>query len=269
MKHIIPVQLITIIGFLTLPLISSAQVLNMDRVSAPNDSSKKWHTSLQAATDYNSEKEVFDWDTRIDVTRFTAGQHLLSAKFSNSFTNTNGSNLQNSGYLHIRFRDNDSRKISPEYFTQYQWDDLRGMLNRYLIGSNMRLRLKENKTFDCYIGLGLMYEWEKWNFDGVTADKLPLVHPDFIKTDQVKLNQYIKLSAQLFTTTEITLTNFIQAPVDKEISHPRFADFLQWNIPLSKKVGLNLNFESLYDAAPVVPIKNFYFNYQTGFSVAL
>ena len=91
----------------------------------------------------------------------------------------------------------------------------------------------------------------------------------WIKTDQVKLNQYIKLSAQLFYTTEITLTNFIQAPVDKEIIHPRFADFLQWNIPLSKKVGLNLNFESLYDAAPVVPIKKFYFNYQTGFSVAL
>ncbi|MEI8060155.1 MAG: hypothetical protein WCG67_08360 [Ferruginibacter sp.] len=269
MNYISPVRITICIIFFLFSCTATAQVLNMDRASAPNDSSKKWHTSLQAATDYNSEKEVFDWDTRIDVTRFTAGHHLLSSKFSNSFTNTNGSNLQNAGYLHIRFRDNDSRKISPEYFTQYQWDDLRGMLNRYLLGCNMRIMLKENKKFDFYMGIGLMYEWEKWNFDGVAADKLPLVHPDFIKTDQVKLNQYFKLSAQLFTSTEITVTNFIQAPLDKGINHPRLANFLQWNIPLSKKVGLNLNFESLYDAAPVVPIKNFYFNYQTGFSVAL
>lgn len=267
MRYLLPPCIIS--ALLLFNLSTTAQVLNMDKASAPNDSTKKWHTSLQAATDFNSEKEVFDWDTRIDVTRFTARHHVLSAKFSNSFTNTSGGNLQNAGYLHIRFRDNDSRKISPEYFTQYQWDNLRGMLNRYLLGCNLRIMLKENKAFDCYLGLGAMYEWEKWNYDGVTADKLPLVHPDFIKTDQLKLNQYIKISALLFKTTEITLTNFIQAPIDKEIIHPRFANFFQWDIPLSKKVGLNLNFESLYDTAPVVPIKNFYFNYQTGFSVAL
>jgi hypothetical protein len=241
----------------------------MDKVSAPNDSIKKWHTSLSAATDFNSEKEVFDWDTRIDVTKFTAGHHLISGKFSNSFTNTNGSNLQNAGYLHIRFRDNDSRKISPEYFTQYQWDDLRGMQNRYLLGCNMRIMLKENSSFDCYIGIGLMYEWEKWNYDGVSSDKLPAVHPDFIKTDQVKLNQYVKVSAKIFTTTEITITNFIQTPVDQNIEYPRLANFLQWDIPLSKKVGINLNFESIYDSSPVVPIKKFYYNYQTGFTVNL
>ena len=241
----------------------------MDRVSAPTDSSKKWHTSIQAATDFNSEKEVFDWDTRIDVTKFTANNRLLSGKFSNSFTNTSGSNLQNSGYLHFRFRDNDSRKISAEYFIQYQWDDLRGMKNRYLTGSNMRLMIKETKKIDCYLGLGLMYEWERWNYDGVAADKLPLIHPDIIKTDLLKLNQYIKVSAKLFTSTEFTFTNFIQTRLDAKIKYPRLASFLQWNIPLSKKVALNLNYESIYDALPVVPIKNYYFNYQTGFSVAL
>ena len=248
---------------------SNSQVLNMDRVGAPDDSLKKWHISLQAATDYNSEKQIFNWDTRIDVTKFTAGHHLLAMKFSNSFTNTSGSNLQNAGYVHLRFRDNDTRKISPEYFTQYQWDDLRGMLNRYLLGCNLRLMLKETKEMDIYLGLGLMYEWEKWNFKGVAQDKLPLLHPDFIKTHLLKINQYIKLSAKVFKTTELTCTNFIQARPDKNIQYPRIASFLQWNIPVSKRISINLNYESIYDAQPVVPIKNYYFNYQTGFSIAL
>ena len=114
-----------------------------------------------------------------------------------------------------------------------------------------------------------MYEWEKWNFNGVAAGKLPLSHPDFIKTDLLKLNQYIKLSVKIFKTTELTCTNFIQARPDKNIRYPRVASFFQWNIPVSKKVSVNLNYESIYDAQPVVPIKNYYFNYQTGISISL
>ena len=247
--------------------ISTAQVLNMDRVSAMNDSLRRWHTSLQLTTDYNSEKEVFDWDTKIDITKLTAGNHLLAAKLSNTFTSISGGNLQNAGYLHFRFRDNDTRKISPEYFTQYQWDDLRGMQNRYLFGCNLRYMVKESKAFDFYIGLGLMYEWEKWNYNGVAPKNLPAVHPAFIITRLLKINQYVKLSGKLFKTTELTFTNFIQARPDKYFNYPRIASFLQWNVPFSKKVSINLTYESIYDFLPVVPIRNYYFNYQSGLSV--
>ena len=249
--------------------IAHSQVLNMDRVSAPGDSAKKWSASLQANTDYNSEKAIFDWDTQIDITRYIPGHHILVTKFSNTFTNTSGSNLQNAGYIHLRYRDNDTRRFSPEYFTQYQWDDLRGMKNRYLTGCNLRMKLKEGKQLDLYLGLGLMYEWEKWNFNGVAPDKLPLVHPDFIRTELLKINQYVKVSAKIFNTSEFTFTNFIQTRPDKYFKYPRVASFLQWNVSISKKVSVNLSFESIYDALPVVPIKNFYFNYKTGFTVTI
>jgi hypothetical protein len=252
-----------------MPLKGTTQVLNADRASSTADSAKKWMLALQGAIDYSSEKRLFDLDIKADITRLLKNNRLISLLFSNEFEKKVGGNLQNNGFYHLRFRDNDTRKISAEYFTQYQWDDLRGMLSRYLIGSNIRFRLKETSTFDLYIGIGLMYEWEKWNYDGVSQNKVPTVHPLFLKTPLLKINQYVKVSTKLFKTTEMTVTNFFQARPDKHIITPRIANFFQWNIPVTKKFGLNLNFESIYDADPIVPIDHFYFSYSTGFRLKL
>lgn len=248
---------------------ANAQVLNFDKVSAPGDSAKRWNVVIQAGADFSSERDVFDVDTKADITRFMKGHHLMSAIFVNSFISTTGSDLQNTGFIHLRYRDNDTRKLSPEYFTQYQWDNFRGMINRYLIGTNLRIRLKESKTLDLYAGIGLMYEWEKWNFGGVDAAKLPLVHPAYLNSALLKLNQYFKISMRLFRTTDLTFTNYFQARPDKQIVMPRIADFLQWDIPLSKKFSIHLNAESIYDAVPIVPIKHFYYSYITGVSLVI
>lgn len=246
-----------------------AQVLNIDKVSAPSDSAKKWSVAVQAGADFSSEKKVFDWDTKADITRFMNGHHLLSAIFVNSFISTSGSNLQNTGFVHVRYRDNDTRKFSAEPFTQYQWDNLRGMVNRYLVGSNLRIRIIETKPLDFYAGIGLMYEWEKWNFDGVDSTKLPALHPAFVKSELIKINQYFKIGIKVFKTTDLTFTNYFQARPDKHIVSPRIADFIQWNIPLSKKFSITFNFESIYDAAPIVPIQHFYYSYLTGVSLTI
>ena len=258
-----------LIAFLLTIQYSHAQVLNMDKVTAPTDSIKKWKVTSAAGTDFSSEKKVFDSDTKIDITRFLKKKHILSTLFSNSFTKTNGKDIQDLGYVHLRYRDNDSRKISPEFFSQFQWDHLRGMQNRYLIGSNLRLMFVESKSLDLYVGIGLMYEWEKWNFDGVDSNKLPILHPKYIQTKLVKMNQYVKVSTKLFKTTELTFTNFIQARLNDQFVSPRIADFLQWNIPLTKKISINVNFDCIYDVAPIVPIKHYYYNYTTGFAIAI
>ena len=250
-------------------LFTGAQVLNMDKVNAPTDSAKKWHVALDAGADFDSEKKVFDWDTKADITRLLKGKHLITAVFVNSFINTSGQDIQNTGFIHFRYRDNDSRKFSAEYFTQYQWDNLRGMINRYLIGSNLRCRIRESKKMDIYLGVGLMYEWEKWSYSGVAADKMPLNHPAFQNTALLKINQYVKLSTKLFQNTELTITNFFQARPDENIRFPRIADFIEWNIPLSKRVALNLHFQSIYDPAPIVPIRDFHYSYHTGFTISL
>ncbi|MEO5891551.1 MAG: hypothetical protein ABIQ31_14970 [Ferruginibacter sp.] len=257
------------VGMVLFALPSRAQVLNFDKVSPPSDSAKNWSVAVQAGADFSSEKKVFDWDTKSDVTRFMDGHHLISAIFVNSFISTKGSDLQNTGFIHVRYRDNDTRKFSPEYFTQYQWDNLRGMVNRYLVGANLRIQLKESKTLDLYAGIGLMYEWEKWNFDGVDTAKLSLAHAKFLNSALVKLNQYFKISIKLFNTTDFTFTNYLQARPNKHIVTPRIADFIQWNIPVSKKFSINFNMESIYDAAPIVPIHHFYYSYITGVALSI
>lgn len=253
--------------FILFSIQTTAQVLNMDRITAPADSLRKWKVIVMAGTNFSSQNDIFDLNARVDITRFLKRKHVLMGVFTNSFTSIEGKNVQNFGYFHLRYRNNDSKKISAEYFLQSQWDDLRGMINRYLAGANLRIRIMDTKTLDIYTGIGLMYEQEKWNYDGVASNKIPLFHPAFIYTNEIKINQYLKISAKLFKTTDLTFTNFIQTRPDKNFTSPRIADFLQWNIPVSKRFSINFNFDSIYDAAPVVPIRYFYYNYSTGFTL--
>ena len=48
--------------------------------------------------------------------------------------------IQNKGYFQMRFRDDDTRRISPDGFAQYQWNGIQGMDYRALSGGNLRFR---------------------------------------------------------------------------------------------------------------------------------
>jgi hypothetical protein len=76
----------------------------------------------------------------------------------------NGVNvLENNGYFQLRFRDNDIKKIAADYYVQYQWNGILGLQNRAVAGCNARLKFWDDRTDDLYAGLGVFYEFERWN----------------------------------------------------------------------------------------------------------
>ena len=102
--------------------ISYGQVLDADRTK-PDSSAKKLNCVIGITGSIDKQKKnLVDGATSVDLSNNIFKNHIIIFKGTFDFTTNGDEFLQNSGYLHLRFRDNDTRLLSPEYFIQYQWN---------------------------------------------------------------------------------------------------------------------------------------------------
>ena len=262
-------QFLFFILFLQISFSSFAQVLDADRADNVDTLSKKLNCiiGLNGSAD-KQKKNLVDGSTVIDLTYALPKKHILIFKGNSDFTTNGNEFLQNSGYLHLRYRDDDTRKFSSEYFLQYQWNGLLGMKSRELAGYNYRWMVLDNSIKnDLFLGLGLMYENENWNYKGVNSSVDYSMYNDTSVT-KIRINQYIKSAFFINENVDIVLTNFIQSDL-KNISKPRISTNAAFNFEMLKHLGLSLNFESMYDFKPVVPIDKFIYSIKLQLNIKL
>jgi hypothetical protein len=238
-----------------------AQVINADRnvtTDSLHPNRPKGLLSFSASAD-KQRRNLVDVSSSADFSFFLPKRIVAVFLAKNDLT-TNGSELvQNAGMLHLRFRDNDSRTIYPELFTQFQWNGVLGMEGRFLIGGNARWKFIHESEHDLFFGLGMMSETEKWNNNGVPAERLSADLPPSILVQRLRLNQYVKWAWRISPKTDFVFFNFLQAPSDSPLQ-PRLASHLELNFTPSSFLGFSVVLDSMYDTRPVVPIDRFYYS---------
>jgi hypothetical protein len=132
------------------------------------------------------------------------------------------------------------------------------MQQRLLLGSNWRWRAIHENDNNLFVGIGLMYEYEEWNYKGVAGLENPDALPDVI-TRKWRINQYVKWAWKISPKTDLVLANFTQFPLE-EVGKPRIASSATLNFRLLKWLGLAVSYDSMYDLAPPVPISNYYYS---------
>jgi hypothetical protein len=239
--------------------ISYGQVLDADRTK-PDSSAKKLNCVIGITGSIDKQKKnLVDGATSVDLSNNIFNNHIIIFKGTFDFTTNGNEFLQNSGYLHLRFRDNDTRLLSPEYFIQYQWNGLLGMKGRKLVGTNLRwMVLDRTYKNDLFLGLGVMYEDEGWNYKGVNSITDYSLYND-TTVQKIRINQYIKCAFSIGNNIDFVLSNFIQSDI-KNIFKPRISTNVAINFQLHKHFGLSINSESMYDLNPVVPIDKFIYS---------
>jgi len=248
---------------------SMAQVLDADRADGSDTLKKKVNCIIGISGSADKQKkDLIDGSTVIDFTYLFPKERILIFKGNSDFT-TNGSEfLQNSGYLHLRYRDNDTRSFSTEFFSQYQWNGLLGMKSRNLIGCNLRwMVLDKSYKNDLFLGLGLMYENENWNYKGVKSIPDYTLYSD-TSVQKVRINQYVKCAFVFNDNIDFVIANFIQSDI-KDLLSPRVSTNAAVNLKMLKHVGLSINFESMYDFKPVVPIDKFIYSLKMQLNIKL
>ena len=153
------------------PLFS--QILYVDRITQTDSITSKWagFTDVSFSSD-KLKNNVLDGSTKFELNHFFENNYFIVGTISNDITLNGKEVIQNEGFIQIRYRDMDTREWSTEAFVQYQWNGALGMEYREVLGSNIRKRFFEKKKVDLYAGLGVFYELEQWNWNGVENSEL-------------------------------------------------------------------------------------------------
>ena len=175
--------------------------------------------------------------------------------------------LQNDGYVHLRFKDNDTRKISLEEYIQYQWNGAWGMEYRFLGGANTRFKLFHKQAFNFYAGLGVFHESEKWNWSGVKDPQLIPVNPPKVTRQAWRLNNYWKVAGKLSPMVDVAAVTFLQFPFSGNFLRPRWYLDVNAFIKTGKHFSIVLHWDHILDDQPAVPISNYFYSFSTGFQV--
>lgn len=234
------------------------QILNTDAILRSVDSTKRFYSIIDFGFNLNKQNTLLiSLDSKADFS-IRIKQNTIISSSSFALYKTGSVNLVNGGYSHLRFRMLENSKVQPELFFQYQLDGIRGMEERILSGLNCRIRFLEKSKISLFSGLGLMYEYENWNFSGIRPDALPGTKN--VQNSYLKLNSYISFRQKL---SEYVVSNFVlyfQTRPDSYFVVPRISSDAQITFKLNKNISFSMRYNLFYDAAPPVPIYNWYYS---------
>ncbi len=246
------------------PLVSSAQILKVDKGSLDADSSGFFLGSIDANFNLNNRSTTADKEVIFKGLNANADLVYMSKKHAyilinnlNYFTSTGGP-LISTGYIHFRTNFLRKRKLSYELFTQIQYDDGRNMPFRYLNGGGIKYNLLETEEAELYIGLGIMNEEEHWKSianDGNIIEKNIWKTSDYISA-KIKFNEFVNFN----------LITYYQGGYDSDskVFRNRVSGDAVLTVKISDRLAFLTSFTAQYEDKPIIPINNFVYSLTNG-----
>lgn len=237
------------------------QILNVDREKGQDSISRR--LSIAANVGFSAERQ------QVFLTQGTAGlefalrsnrKHLLLLKAEASALFANQDALEQNGFATIRFRDQDSRTVYPDFYVQYQWNTVLGLRHRWVAGGNGRLKLIDNERFDLFGSVGVFFENEVWD---PTISQFTFSDSTTLLGQQrrilARLNSYIKTGFKVTKTTDVVIINYVQFPLSSAFLQPRWHLQTSLITTISKRLELFIRYSHTYDVFRVLPINSFFF----------
>jgi len=246
---------------------SISQILNIDRENGQDSVFKKVKGSFNVGfTSDKQRKSIIDVSNTSELDVFLKKNHVLIFLSQTELTLNGKSILENNGFFQLRLRDNDTRKIYPDAFTQVQWNGVQGMQRRALLGCNLRMRWMEKKTSDLYTSIGVFYESEKWNpfLAAFSFSNQPL---NQVNRNLIRLNLAAKFALKLSDHIDYSGSSFLQPPLNQYFSSPRWFFDSNLNFEVSKHLNFVLHYDHNFDTYRPLPIDNYYYNVSMGLLV--
>ena len=230
---------------------SNAQILNFNKGLLQNDSIK-WLGKLSVFfTLIDQEVSVANMGYNVDVIR-KFNNHSVMAISKLSFAASNNETLLSDGYAHIRGVFNRNNKLGEEVFGQIQYNAIRGMEERSLLGVGLRLKVFDKNKYGVLLGTGIIREWEDWKYnEDITSNAL------------WKSSNYISLFGDVNNHFHFNIISYYQATYS-DFFNPRVSLEINLNLNITSKLIFTSNFTMAHDNNPVIPIKNTIYKFKNG-----
>jgi hypothetical protein len=251
----------------------NAQILNIDRNLAEDTSGRKSVFGCRFNFVIDKQKrDIIDFATNIEYDYyFNHRKNVLIALANTDITLNGKTQLENNGYFQLRARDNDKRKVAPDFYTQYQWNGVWGLEKRILWGCNARFQFREKKKDDLYFSSGLFYEVEKWNtkLSGYTFESDTV---SVVDRNNLRLNLSAKSTFAIANGIDLSAANYLQLPIRKsfdEFLKPRWVSSINVNFQVNKHVNIIYHYTHNMDYYRALPIDPFFYEFEIGLLVKL
>ncbi|MFN6260055.1 MAG: hypothetical protein ACK4ZG_03635 [Bacteroidota bacterium] len=255
---------IFLVLFFFLPTIICAQVLNIDRERREDSLLKTWDLAVGLSLSSDKQKRnLLESNTNLEFVRNLPSRYFVAGLLRNDLEYNGPTQIQNEGLVHFRFRDRDTRKYSPELFIQSIWNGQWGLEYRQYVGASTRACLLEKKGLDLYAGLGLLHEWERWNWSGVRPELQPSVQSK-IFVNRWRVNQYFKLSARAGEWVDLSAISYFQPGISSGNILPRWYVDANVYFKAGEKFSLVLHWDHILDLHLAVPIDQFFYGFSFG-----
>lgn len=234
-----------------------AQILNLEKTDYVKDSSTAFYLNAAFSSNlYNrtaAEDEPIDFfglGGNFDMVYFSA-QHMYTFLNKVDYLNINNSPFNSTGYTHMRVNFAHQRFFSYELFGQAQYDRLRLLDYRFLLGGGFRFRLLDTEHTHIFANLGVMYENERWN-DPDEAGRERQV--DFLKSAN-----HVRLRTDIHDRFSINTVLYYQVGYDERASLFRHRVNTETNLlfEISNLLDFKVSFSAAYENKPIIPITRF------------
>jgi len=234
---------------------AQSQILNIEKARLDNDTLNKFLGNVNLGMTLKQRNtQVFSFNSGLNLTQATKLHNYILIGTS-QLIKIEDSDVISDASLHARANLMKRKSVSYELFVQGQYDDARGLNYRFLTGGGTRFRLRYSDKITLALSTGIMYEEEEWQVDD-----------NFALTQYAKSTNYLSAQNQFTDNFEINFIVYYQARFN-HFFEPRVFSDINLNFSISKLLSFNSKFSTIYDAAPVVPIREWFYTFSNGLTI--
>lgn len=242
------------------------QILNVENGNANADSARFFAGNLNIKFNINNQSSKQDeeivfkgLDSKADIIYVGEKNAYIFINQLKYFSSTGGPFIS-TGYSHFRINWLRKNQISYESYTQAQYDDGRQMPLRWLGGSGLRIKLIDNDKGHIYLGVGIMYEMERW--------KNPAIENAIITKEMVKTSDYLKAYIN-FDRVSFNSITYYQGGQDIQDNQwrSRLINNTHFNAKITGILSFITSFSLQYDFAPIIPIQKYTYSLTNGLQI--
>jgi len=253
--------------FLSISFSAFGQILNIEKARLDSlEKGKAFRINFETKFNFYNRSASSEEQARFTTLTndlnavFAPARHAFIALGNLAYTENNSNAILNNGYFHLRTNFNYKKQWSQEAFGQVQYDNFRGLTDRYILGGALRWRAFQSTKFTLGLGSGPMYENEIWR----RPTEEGVENVTFIK-----LSTYLIARWDISTNVFFNTTFYHQIGYDDSIdaARNRLSTNTNFNFKISKFLAFTTNITMAYEDKPIISITKFIYGVENGLTL--
>ncbi len=229
---------------------SQAQLVNIEKVRKDKKEGFQGAVGVTLSLTQNT-KQIFQANNQTHL-QYHKNAHTILAINNIGYMRVEGDNLINNGFQHLRYNyDLIPDLLTLEALTQHQYNSIRLLQRRFLLGGGPRFKVFENENFRLFLAPLAIYENELFSDEEQT------------RTSKLKGNLYLSAGIDLNEQLNFSHTTYYQ-PDLAAFSEFRLASETSLNFKISENFSFEAVFDLAYDSHPLEDIPKLFYTLRNG-----